>query len=224
MYDTSNGNKLLIMRYNNIFIIIVLSIILFIIVALEFYNSNEPVNCLSINQLPNPLLNPIARMDSIPPYFSIRNCADCPLGKPLDNNGQGVIPGGDWTRFHKILYDLSTRRKKKLTIAFLGGSMTTGIMIGPTRYFRKQHKKYDSTVDYSSKPYLYSNWYTRCNNTCTGTGLNPHDLGLNNPCVKCAFPARFDYWLKFAYPNVEIVTHNLAISATSSLVYTYVLH
>lgn len=159
--------------------------------------------CKSYLEMPNPL-SPNIDMDPIPDKFPKRCMKDCPLGKPLDENGEGVTPNGDWSRMHRLLIKLALGYKRNLTVVYLGGSMTTGKMMH-YREFPNDHSL------------MNSNWYLKCNSTCLGDPPYGGELALNNVCPTCAYSARFEYWLKQAYPDIDIISHNIAIGGSTSL-------
>jgi hypothetical protein len=77
------------------------------------------------------------------------------------------------------------------------------------------------TVGHMPYTNAYFNWFkgpfNNTNLTCHGKcSSDDGDFGENTPCKPCAFPSRFERWLRKAYPELNVNVINLAVPATTS--------
>ena len=158
-----------------------------------------------------------AMMDELPYEFPPRP-VEAPLGKLLSRLDYFGPPGNsqpDLRRLHRLfeLLDVlnsTANHSRNITIVFLGGSFTTGRMPGLG----------ESAFAY--RPQGYSNVDLKCHGTCRNP-LNQSDLSgdfsLQRNCPACAYPARFEHYLRTAYSAIagSIFVHNLAQPGSTSL-------
>ena len=117
---------------------------------------------------------------------------DSPFGIKLNSYNYILNHRPKFNRWFKLLTEMSDsnhsrwKTNKDVTIVFLGGSMTIGHGINdPPR----------------------SNITSFCNHSMATCVI---DSAANNPCIQCAFPERFRYWLQHVYPYLNIKVYNLA--------------
>ena len=135
-----------------------------------------------------------------------------PLGKKLYRN-ESESTSIDYTRdfgpLHHLMNVLSNptssnerwKRNKNVTIVFFGGSQTTGNGINSA--YIAQNPNQNTPTSF-------------CNSTYNVPFICEYSLGQNAPCLPCAFPRRFEYWLQHAYPEWHINVYNLAKGGTHS--------
>jgi hypothetical protein len=142
--------------------------------------------------------------------------ADAPFGSHLSNLPVvgGIIvpaplksPPPDLGRFKRVLQTVANHEKATLTILVLGGSMTSG------RMNNKLNKNESNCfIDRAAfgldkdEPTIYE-W------ACYGNSVGDRDSNRNTEnfdCKPCAWPARFETWLRSSYPHVNVNVINLA--------------
>jgi hypothetical protein len=167
-------------------------------VLFTYVHAGHPI-CRSFASLPNPLAPGVA-MDPIPAAadFPSRCELDCPLGKHLSGAGDGVSPTADWRTFRKLVVALAHGRKKTLTVGVIGGSFATGKSV-----YRGRRGPNNPA----------SNWNLRCNATCSSPN---GDFQLFKVCPTCSFVARFEWWLRQAYPETVVTVVNFGVGASNS--------
>jgi len=155
-------------------------------------------------------------MDPLPPEFPIRDI-ETPLGKRGNRSDYFFgLPDPDMMRFFHIVSKLDlleNHQKINITLAFLGGSFTTGRMPGPADQLYPPHSK----LGYSNQQFQSS-----CKAACLG--VENGEFSIHSDCQACAYPARFLHWLRSSYahansglPVDRIKVFNLAVPGSTSL-------
>lgn len=147
--------------------------------------------------------------DVVPLLSSLRDTEkNSPAGKKLYRNHSEstyIDYKRDFGPLHHLMNILSSPssingRTKNLTIVVFGGSQTTGNGINGPHIV-----KYPMNAP--------ANF---CNSSMSIPKVCEHSKKLVKPCIPCAFPRRFEYWLQNAYPDWNVTIYNLAVAGSNS--------
>jgi len=146
----------------------------------------------------------------------VNRSADAPLGYPLGGTPLvgGVLaaplPGAlplDLERFDRVLRAAADdRTSPTLNVLVLGGSMTSGRMM--TKVISRNTSNCLVGLPSNGEDRWGYPW--RCYNGAAKT------TGEGDDCKPCAFPARFETWLRAAYPHKNVSVVNVARGGVGS--------